>query len=260
MRSRCGRRRRRRRRGGGGGRVRRRGVGRVITRAASARGQAGATVSERALVATRGTEFGLPVADRAMYAQRVLNSDPFTRRTVNVVAAANSTAHHLHHHHCHPWPNARVGGGGSAGAARIHTHTRIGTLARCTHTTHTRARTHGVGDALATMRNRSASVWIKVTTPPYSTLYTGCFHPTHTTVQQVHPTTAHNDHSVFFQTPNLLLLPLLLVLIIIHAYWIIYHIEEFVKTNSLSKYIHAIILSPNNCCFPLTAPHNVYWF
>lgn len=54
-----------------------------------------------------------------MYAQRVLNSDPFTRRTVHRRCTANSTAHHLHHH---PWPSARVGGG-SAGAARIHTHT-----------------------------------------------------------------------------------------------------------------------------------------
>jgi len=71
---------------------------------------------------------------------------------------------------------ARVGGGG-AGAARIYRHTRTNIHLHVAHTrnSHARARTHGVGDALATMRNRSASVRIKVTTPPYSALYTGCF-------------------------------------------------------------------------------------
>jgi len=135
----------------------------------------GTTLSERALVATRGTEFGLPVADRA-------------RCTRN--ASLTPTPSPAPHHHRYPMhsqqhgttttttPGRARGWAAAARARRTFTHTRTNIHLHVVHTrnTHARARTHGVGDALATMRNRSASVRIKVTTPPYSALYTGCFH------------------------------------------------------------------------------------
>lgn len=79
---------------------------------------------------------------RAMYAQRVLNSDPFTRHRFLDNTTANRTEHHHHHHHhYHPWQSARVGGG--AGAA--HRHTRILIHLHIHTHTHTRECTHAEG-------------------------------------------------------------------------------------------------------------------
>lgn len=137
---------------------------------------------------------------RAMYAHRVLNSDPFTRAAPSSVPDAQPTARHHHYHH--PWPSTRVGGGGAGARAFTDTHAQTYTCTLHTHETHTRAHTHGVGDALATMRNRSASVRIKVTTPPYSALYTGCFYRVTNrltrTQSSIHLSTIISGYSVFF--------------------------------------------------------------
>lgn len=83
---------------------------------------------------------------RAMYAQRVLNSDPFTRAAPSSVPDAQPTARHHHYHH--PWPNARVGGSG-AGAARIYRHTRINIHLHVAHTRNSHARPYARGGGRA---------------------------------------------------------------------------------------------------------------
>lgn len=110
----------------------------------------GTTPSERALVATRGTEFGLPVADRA-------------RCTRNAsLTPTPSPAPHYHRYPMHSQQHGttttttpgRACGWAAAAAARarrafIHTHMHKHTLARCTHTKLTRARPYARGGGRA---------------------------------------------------------------------------------------------------------------